>query len=93
LKIKSIDGQATTAAMNFSRWQPGEARMPHCNANKRKIKIVSIESSPKKFLLNWFCRHPVARHHFSATMDVLASNRLTHLATDHQKLVSRTFNK
>jgi hypothetical protein len=38
--------------MDFSRWLPGKARMPHCGANKRKIKIISNESSPKKILLN-----------------------------------------
>ncbi|HEY3790601.1 MAG TPA: hypothetical protein VGM09_02135 [Bradyrhizobium sp.] len=44
--------QAITEAMDFSRWQPGEACMPHCNANVRKIKIISNESGLKKFLLN-----------------------------------------
>jgi hypothetical protein len=60
---------------------------------KCKIKIVSNESGVKKFLLNRFCLHRVARRHFSAAMDVLALYRLTHLTTDHQKFVSRTFNK
>jgi hypothetical protein len=49
---KSIGGQATTGAMDFSPWLPGKACIPHCNANKRKIKIVSNESGAKKFLLN-----------------------------------------
>jgi hypothetical protein len=48
----SIGGQATTAAMDFSRWLPGKTSMPHCNAKKAEIKIVSNESGAKKFLLN-----------------------------------------
>jgi hypothetical protein len=36
MKMKSISGQATTATMGFSRWQPGSARMPHCNAENAK---------------------------------------------------------
>jgi hypothetical protein len=35
-EMKSIGGQATTAAMDFSRWLPGSACMPHCNAKNAK---------------------------------------------------------
>jgi hypothetical protein len=52
VKTKSIGGQATTAAMDFSRWLPGKTCMPHCNAKKVEIKVVSNESGAKKFLLN-----------------------------------------
>jgi len=38
--------------MDFSRWLPGKTCMPHCNAKKVEIKIVSNESGAKKFLLN-----------------------------------------